>query len=35
MEKKKTVKPMTPSEKKERAKIRKDLRERGILPPKK
>ena len=35
MEKKKTAKPMTAREKKERAKIRKDLRERGILPPKK
>lgn len=35
MEKKKKAKPMTAREKKERAKIRKDLRERGILPPKK
>lgn len=35
MEKKKTAKPMTAREKKERTKIRKDLRERGILPPKK
>ena len=35
MEKKKTAKPMTAREKKERAKIRKDLREQGILPPKK
>ena len=35
MEKKKKAKPMTAREKKERAEIRKDLRERGILPPKK
>ena len=35
MEKKKKAKPMTEREKKERAEIRKDLRERGILPPKK
>ena len=35
MEKKKKAKPMTEREKKERAKIRKDLREQGILPPKK
>ena len=35
MEKKKTAKPMTAREKKERAKIRKDLREQGVLPPKK
>ena len=35
MEKKKKAKPMTAREKKERTKIRKDLRERGILPPNK
>lgn len=35
MEKKKKAKPMTAREKKERTKIRKELRERGILPPKK
>ncbi len=35
MEKKKKAKPMTAREKKERTKIRKDLREQGILPPKK
>lgn len=35
MEKKKKAKPMTAREKKERAEIRKDLREQGILPPKK
>ena len=35
MEKKKKAKSMTAREKKERAKIRKDLREQGILPSKK
>lgn len=35
MEKKKKAKPMTAREKKRRAELRKDLREKGVMPPKK
>ena len=35
MEKKRKAKPMTAREKKDRARIRKKLREEGIMPPKK
>ena len=35
MEKKRKAKPMTVREKKERSRIRKELREEGIMPPKK
>ena len=35
MEKKRKAKPMTAREKKDRARIRKELREEGIMPPKK
>lgn len=35
MEKKQKAKPMTAREKKDRARIRKELREEGIMPPKK
>ncbi|MED9820687.1 MAG: hypothetical protein U0J65_01470 [Christensenellales bacterium] len=35
MEKKRKAKPMTEREKKNRARIRKELREEGIMPPKK
>ncbi len=35
MEKKRKAKPMTVREKKDRSRIRKELREEGIMPPKK